>query len=231
MVKLVIKPALAAGIAFAAIAAVATPAAAQVNGIGVTEPPVAVAGSQALQTGFQQIATTYATQRQALEQRQTQRQALVQQFDTNSDGQIDDAEAAPTNDPTNPTVVQIQALDQQIAEIQAPIQLAQLYVVSQVAQQYAASVQQVISDKGVQILLSPEALVYAPPEADLTEEVVAVLNTRVPTVSITPPADWQPGQTTVNLYQQIQQVLMMARMQQQQAAQQAAGAQAPVEGR
>lgn len=227
MIKQILKPALAAGIALAAIS---VPAAAQVNGIGVTEPPVAVAGSQALQTGFQQIATTYETQRTALTAAQTQRQALVQTFDTNGDGQIDDAEAVPTNDATNPTVQQVQALDQQIAEIQAPIQLAQLYVVSQVAQQYGASVQQVISDQGVQILLSPEAVVYAPQEADLTEEVIAVLNARIPTVSITPPEGWQPGQTTVQLYQQIQQVLVMARMQQQQAAQAAAG-QAPVEGR
>ncbi|GAA0281313.1 hypothetical protein GCM10009127_23230 [Alteraurantiacibacter aestuarii] len=223
-----IKPALAAGIALVALA---TPAAAQVNGIGVVEPPVAIAGTQALQTGFQQIGTTYQAQRTSLEQRQTQRQTLVQTLDTNGDGQIDDAEAAVTNDATNPTVQQIQALDAQIAEIQAPIQLAQLYVVSQVAQQYSASVQQVIADQSVQILLSPEAVVYAPQEADLTEEIVAVLNTRIPTVSITPPADWQPNQAVVTLYQQIQQVLVMARMQQQQAAQAAAAGQAPVEGR
>ena len=226
MFKHVIKPALVAGIALAVLPVTA---AAQVNGIAVTEAPVAVAGSQALQTGYQQIANTYAAQRTALQERQTQRQTLVQTFDTNSDGQIDDAEAVPTTDASNPTVLQIQALDQQIAEMQGPIQLAQVYVVSQVAEQYTAAVRQVISDTGTQILLSPEALVYAPPEADLTEEIIAVLNTRIPSVSITPPANWQPNQNTVALYQQIQQLLAMARMQQQQAAQ--AGGAPAVEGR
>ena len=78
--------------ALALAAAVATPAAAQVNGIGVTDPAIAIATSQALGTAYQQIGTTYAAQRTQLEQLQQQRETLVRQFDTNNDGQMSEAE-------------------------------------------------------------------------------------------------------------------------------------------
>ena len=136
-----------------------------------------------------------------------------------------------TNDPNNATVLQVAALEQQIAEVQAPIQLARLYVVNQVGQQYTAAVQQVITDKSIQILLSPEAVVYAPEAADVSQDVVAVLNTRLPAVSITPPAGWQPNQATVNMYQQVQQVFAIARAQQEAAGAGTPAAAPAAEGR
>ncbi len=205
------------------------PAAAQVNGIATADTAVAVARTQALQTGFQQISTQYEGQRPALEQAQQSRQTLVQQLDTNTDGQLSETEvsAAPPA-----TVQSIQGLEQQIAQIQGPIQRARVYVVSQIAQQYSAAVQQVISDRSIQILITPEAIVYAPEAADVTEAVAQALNARVPSVQITPPDDFQPTQATVQLFQQIQQLLVLSAMQQQQQQQGAAGQQQqPVEGR
>jgi Skp family chaperone for outer membrane proteins len=216
------KPALAAAL-IAAAAAAAVPAAAQVNGMATADTAVAVAGTTALQTGYQQIATQYEAQRQTLDQRQQQRNQLVQQLDTNGDGQLDEAEA---NAAPEATVQQVQALDQEIQTIQAPIQLARLYVVSQVAQQYGAAVQQVITDRSIQIMISPEAIIYAPDEANVTQAITDSLNTRVPSVTTTVPEGWQPTQATVNLFQQIQQLLVLSAMQQQQAAQQP-GAAAP----
>lgn len=224
MMKKLIAPALAAGIALAAV-----PAAAQVNGMAVAETAVAVAGSQPLQSGFQQVGTTYDAQITALEQYQTQRQQLLQQLDTNGDGSLDEAEQAVLEDANNPVVQQIASLEQNINTVQAPIQLARLYVVSQVAEQYGPAVQQVISDRQIQIMLSPEAIVYAPDEANVTQLVSQAINSRLPTVSITPPQGWQPTQATVNLYQQVQQVFAIARAQQQAAAAQAP-AQAPATG-
>ncbi len=213
------KPALAAIIAAAGLGAGA-PAAAQVNGIATADTALAIASTQALQTGYQQIATQYEPQRQTLEQRQQQRNTLVQQLDTNADGQLDEAEgaAAPAA-----TVSQVQALDQEIQQIQAPIQLARLYVVSQIAQQYAPAVQQVIADRSIQMLIAPDAIIYAPEAANVTQAVTDALNTRVATAAIAVPADFQPNQATVNLFQQIQQLLVMSAMQQQQ--------QQPVAGR
>lgn len=210
----ILKPALAAGIALAGLAA--APVAAQVNGIATANTAVAVAGTSALQTGYQQIATQYESQRQSLEQTQQQRQALVQQLDTNGDGQLSDAEA---NAAPEATVTQVQQLDQQIQQIQGPIQRARVYVVSQLAEQYSAAIQQVISDRSIQMMISPDALIYAPDSADVTQSVTEALNTRVPTANITVPEGWQPNQATVQLFQQIQQVLMLAAMQQQQQQQ------------
>lgn len=217
---------LASGLALSALAT--APAAAQVNGIATADTAMAVAGTQALQTGYQQIATQYEPQRQTLEQRQQQRNQIVQQLDTNSDGQLSEEEA---NAAPDATVQQVQALDQEIQQIQGPIQLARIYVVSQLAQQYAAAVQQVISDRSIQLLIAPEAVLYAPEAANVTQAVTQALNTRVPSVQVTPPQGWQPTQATVQLFQQIQQLLVLSAMQQQQ--QQGAGAQQqpPVEGR
>jgi len=216
----------------AAASAIAAPASAQINGIATADTAAAVAGTQALQTGYQQIATQYEAQRQTLDQRQQSRTQLAQQLDTNSDGQLDDAEAAAAPEAT---VQQIQALDQEIAQIQAPIQRARVYVVSQLAQQYAPAAQQVISDRSIQILISPEAIIYAPETANVTPAITQALNTRVPQASVDVPQDWQPTQATVNLFQQVQQLLVLSAMQQQQAQQQgqapAPAQQAPVEGR
>ncbi len=217
------KSALGAACAVAG-ASFAIPAAAQVNGIATADIGFAVANSQAFQTGYQQIATQYQAQRTTIEQRTQQRQQLIQSFDTNGDGQIDQTEQAATQDPNNATVQQVQAIDQEIATLQQPINRARVYVVQQVAQQYSAALQQVISDQNIQFVMTPEAIVYAPEAADVTNSVVTALNTRVPNVQVAPPADWQPSEAAVGLFQQIQQILMMAAMQQQQSAAQGGAA-------
>ncbi|WAT18649.1 OmpH family outer membrane protein [Aurantiacibacter sp. MUD11] len=215
--KIFTKTAMSASLAVAGVA-LATPAAAQVNGIATADINSAVIGSQAFQTGYTQINTQYQAQRTTIDQRQQQRQQLIQTFDTNGDGQLDATEQQATQDPNNATVQQIQAIDQELATLQQPINRARVYVVQQVAQQYSAALQQVISDKNIQFVISPDVLVYEAQGADVTADVVTALNTRVPSVQITPPADWQPSEAAVNLFQQIQQLLMLAAMQQQQAA-------------
>lgn len=224
------KTSFGAALAVAA-ASLAIPASAQVNGIATADISYAVANSQAFQSGYQQIATQYQAQRTTIDQRQQQRQQLIATFDTNSDGQIDATEQAATQDPNNATVQQIQAIDQEIATLQQPINRARVYVVQQVAQQYSASMQQVISDQNIQFVIAPESLIYGPEAADVTEAVTTVLNARVPSVAIVPPADWQPSDAAVSLFQQIQNILLMAAMQQQQAAAAQAPAAAPVSGR
>jgi Skp family chaperone for outer membrane proteins len=216
--------------ALALTAAMAVPAAAQVNGVAVTEPAIAIAGSAALQAAYTQIGTTYAAQRTQLEQLQQQRDTLVRQFDTNNDGQLSDAEQQAAQ--ANATAVQqLQTLDQTIQTTQAPIQLARVYVIEQIALQYGNAVQQVVSAGNISLILNPSTVVYAAEAVDVTDEIVAKLNTLVPTVATTVPAGWQPQRQSVQLYQEVQQMLLTAAQQQQAAAQQAAPAQAPVQGR
>lgn len=210
----------ALGVAMLPAFVLATPAQAQINGIAVAEPAVAIAGSQALQNGFQLISTTYAAQFTQVEQLNAQRVQILQTLDRNSDGQLDESEQADlTQD--SPVVQQINTLDQQLQEAQAPIQMASLYVVAQVGQQYAPAVQQVINERSIQILLSPDAVDYFAPGLNVTPLVVNAINARLPSVSITPPQGWQPTEATVELFQQVQRVRALLRAQ---AQQQAAGA-------
>lgn len=213
----------AAVAALAALAAV--PAAAQVNGIAVADPAIAVAGSQALQTAYNQIGTTYAAQRTQLDQLQQQRTALARQFDTNGDGQLSDAEqtAAQAN---TAVVQQINGLDQQINTIQQPITIARVYVIEQIATQLNSVVQQVVAANNIQLIISPESALYIADAADVTDDIITSLNAAAPTVSATAPAGWQPQQQSVQLYQRVSEILLSVAMQQQQAQQQA-GAQAP----
>jgi Skp family chaperone for outer membrane proteins len=211
--------------ALALTAALAVPAAAQVNGIGVTDPAVAIASAQALGTAYQQIGTTYAAQRTQLEQLQGQRDALVRQFDTNGDGQLSDAEQQAAQSNTS-AVQQLQTLDQTNQQTQAPIQLARIYAIEQIALQYGTAVQNVVTANNVSMILTPASVVFATDAVDITDEIVAQLNTLVPAVSTSVPAGWQPQRQSVTLFQEVQQMLMNA-AQQQAAQQQSAAPQQP----
>jgi Skp family chaperone for outer membrane proteins len=205
-------------------AAIAVPASAQVSGIGVAEPAIVVAGSQALSGAYAQIGTTYQAQRTQLDQLDQQRLTLIKKFDTNNDGKIDQAEQKAAQAENNATRKQLETLDTQINQVQAPINLAAAYAVSQIAQQLGAAVQQVVSQGNVQLILPSSEVLYAADAANLNQKVTTALNSRLPQVSISPPAGWQPDQATIQLFQDVQQVRLAAA--QAQAQQQQAGANA-----
>ena len=228
MMKTILKPALAAGIALAALSA---PAAAQVNGMAMMRAPIAIAQSQALINAFQAIDTANAAQITQIGQLAQQRAQLLQgldangngqleELDTNGDGQLDQTEQG------NPTVAQAAGLEQQINQLQQPIQLAQLYVVTQVAEQAGPAAQSVVTERNISVLIEPEAVRYAAQGFDITPLVVTALNTRFPAAQTTVPAGWQPtDEGAINLYQQVLQVLQAI------AARQQAAAAPAVEGR
>ena len=223
----------------AASALAALPAAAQVSGVAVTDPAIAIAGAQARQTAYQQINTTFQAQLTQMEQVQQQRAGLLRQFDTNGDGQLNEQEqtAAQAN---TAVIQQIQGLDQQIATIQQPITQARVYVIEQLLMQYSAALQQVTSQNNVQLVLNPNGVVWAADAVDITQRVTAALNQLAPTVSTTVPQGWQPNRQSVALYQEVQDILVSVAVQQAQAqqaqgqaapAQNQAPAQQPVQGR
>ena len=112
----------------------------------------------------------------------------------------------------------VQQLNQTIAQAQQPIVRARVYAIEQIAMQYSVAAQQVIGEKQIQFILTPGSVVYAAEAADVTDEIVAALNARVPTVSITPPEGWQVNRQSYSLYEQVQDILVSAAIQQQQAA-------------
>ncbi|MEP3050084.1 MAG: OmpH family outer membrane protein [Erythrobacter sp.] len=201
-------------------AAMAVPATAQVQGnYAIVDVATVVVGTTAFQTAYQQIATTYQPQIDTRRARGEQRQTLLQQLDTNNDGQFDEAEQ--TAAANTPQVAQIQALDQEIQTLSAQIDGARVFAVEQILAQYPAAMQEVVEAQQLQLVLSPENVIFAAPEADVSALVTTSLNAKVPSVAIVPAQGWQPNRNSVALYQQIQQLLLTAQaIQQQQAAQQ-----------
>lgn len=201
-------------------AAMAVPATAQVQGnMATVNLPAAVINSNAFTTAYTQISTTYKPQIDTIQARQQEGQTLLQQLDTNSDGQLDEAEQQAAQNSAQAT--RLQAIDQEVAQLTDQIDAARVYAVEQILMQYRPSLEQVVQQLGVQVVLAPESVVYAPPQANITQQVTAALNTRVPSVAIVPPQNWRPSRNVVAVYQQIQQTLAAAQaiQAQQQAAQ------------
>jgi Skp family chaperone for outer membrane proteins len=209
------KLAAAGAVAVAAFAPL--PAAAQVAGIATTSPEIVIARSAARNTAYQQIQTTYAPQIQQVRTLQQEVQTLVKSLDTNNDNQISDAERN-----AKPAVItQIQQKEQQINTAARPITVAQAYVLDQLAREYDGARQQVVTAKRIQIMLAPDAIQWAPPAVDVTNDIVNALNTRKPTVTTAVPAGWQPTQQILQLQQGVQQILLAAAQQQAASVQQA----------
>lgn len=171
-------------------------AAAQVGGVAVADPEAAVANSRAWSAARTQIQTTYKTQ---LDQANARRQAisaelqpLVTAYQT--------AAAAPgaSEASLRPQAQAIQTKEQaanaELARLTQPAQRAQAYALEQISAKLPDAVNAAVRAKTVSLLLRPNAALYANPSADITSAITAELDRVVPTVSITPPANWQPGQ-------------------------------------
>jgi Skp family chaperone for outer membrane proteins len=175
--------------------AVASPALAQVNGIAVANPEGAVLQSNAWKAAITQIQTTYKAQLDQAQARQTAVQAelrpLVEAFEK--------ARAAPNANEaalrTQATTIQQreQTANAELQRLTQPVQRARAYAAEQIGAQLQPAVNAAMARKKVTLLLRPEAAVQAAPTTDITADVTTELNRLVPTVSITPPANWQPG--------------------------------------
>ncbi|KZX86337.1 hypothetical protein A3718_04690 [Erythrobacter sp. HI0019] len=205
-----------AAAALAGTVAIATPAAAQVAGIATSSPEAVIVRSQARIAAYQQIDQQFAAQIGQIRTLRQEMQTLQQSLDTDSNGQLSQAELQ-----ANPGVVQqIQQKEQQLGQASQPIVLAQTYAIEQLINDYQNVRQQVVQQKNIQLLLTPDAIQWAPEAVNVTDDLVAVLDQRVPTVQITPPEGWRPRQDSLAAQQTVSQVLM--NVAQQQAAQQQA---------
>jgi len=210
-----------------ALGITAAPAAAQVDGrLATADVSRAIIGTSALQTAYSQIGTTYQAQIQTRQTKQQELATLLQPFDANGNGQLDDSELSSVQ--SSPNFAQIQTLEQEVGSITGQVNNARLYAVEQILVQYPAALNDVVTQQQIVMVLQPGNLQYAAEGADITQQITAALNTKVPSVEIVPPADYRPSREGAQLFQQIQQTLMTAqRMQQQSAAQGQQPAQAP----
>ncbi len=195
-----------AGVAFAPFAMTAANAqAAAAPAPAASLPPVpvavfnqeaAVVNTAAYKAAAAQIQTTFKTQIAAY---QTRGQAL-QAEQVTLRAEIETMQKNPAT--TKP------ALDAKIAAFQAKAQAAQAelnrlalpfarpdaYVKEQIDSKTEAALKAAMSARKVSLVISPEAVIAAQNAADITLDVVNQLNALVPSASITPPANWQPGQ-------------------------------------
>jgi len=207
--------------ALLSVAAISAPASAQVAGIATADTAVAITRSKALGTAYQQIGTQYATVAQQLQAKRVEINNLNAQLDTNKDKELTQVELDVAIKAKNPLLTQIDAKQKELNTLQEPVFLAQLYAVEQIALKYDAAQQAVITAKKINVILAPDAFVWAPEAVDVTAAITAELDKAVPSVPITPPAGWRPSRQIGALYQQIQQLINTATQQAQAAAAQA----------
>jgi len=174
----------------------ATTATAQVGGVAVADPQAAIANSRAWTTARGQIQTTYKTQ---LDQAETRRQAianelrpLVQAFETARAAPNANQQALQTQAQTIQT--REQAANAELQRLTLPAQRAQAYAIEQIQAQLGTAVQSAVRARNVSLLVSPQAVLFQQPTADITAAITTELDRLVPTVNTTPPANWQPGQ-------------------------------------
>lgn len=205
-----------AGLALTALAAL--PAHAQVEGrMATVDISRTIIGSTAFQTAYEQVNTTYTQQNELRRTKAQERQTLLAKFDKNKDNKIEGDEKTAMD--KSPDFAKLQTLEQEIVGLSNQIDGARIYAIEQIIVQYGSALQDVTTQQQIKLVLEPNSLLFAPPEADITQQVTAALNTRVPAVGVVPPAGWQPSREGVQLFQDIQQRLAIAaQLQQQQAA-------------
>ncbi|HWK34643.1 OmpH family outer membrane protein [Sphingomonas sp.] len=186
---------LAAAAAIPGTVALVAPAQAQVAGIAVANPEGAVGRSKAWTAAQQQIQTTYKTQLDQAEARRkaiaTELQPLYAAFETARNAP--NANEAALRTQAQAIQTKETAGNQELGRLTAPAQRAQAYALEQIQAQLSAAVTAATTRKNVQLLLRPDAALFAQPTADITADITTELDRLVPSVSTTPPANWQPG--------------------------------------
>ena len=207
----------------AAPLAFGTVATAQVSGIATANPTIAIAKTKAFSAAYSQIGTQYKSSFDQIDARNKTLNDLRAQLDTDKNKQLTQEELDAAVRAKSPVLKSMETEETEIQKLQTPAIKAQMFAVENIFKEYSNAQQQVVSDKKISVILSPDAFIYAPPQTDITDAITAVLDTRVPTVSTTPPADWQPQRNTISLHQQLQQLLVASAR--NQAAQQPPAAQ------
>jgi Skp family chaperone for outer membrane proteins len=192
----------AAPLAFGSVAT------AQVSGIATANPTIAIAKTKAFSAAYSQIGKQYESYFDQIDARNKTLNGLRAQLDTDNNKQLTQEELDAAVKAKSPVLKSIETEEAEIQKLQTPAIKAQMFAVESIFNEYSNAQQQVVTSKKIGVILSPDAFIYAPPQTDVTDDITAVLDTRVPTVSTTPPADWQPQRNTVSLHQQLQQLLV-----------------------
>ncbi len=199
--KTLLKPIAYAALLLAGTATVAQaksapePVAASKGPIAVVNLNNVVGNSTAFKTAQSQSTVTYQAQ---ISQAETRKAAIIAQLQPMADKFQRDRAAPNANQAALQQEGQtIQSLqDSGTAELQRimqPVQLSNAYVQEQISDKLGAAMQAAMTKNGVSVLLKAEAVqMVTSATYDLTPEVLAELNTALPSVQIVPPAGWLP---------------------------------------
>jgi len=194
--KTLLKPALAAGIALAAVASpvAVAPSFAQAANVGVVNAEAVLRSTDAFRSAEQQRPTTYKAQIDSYNARRTQLQTQLQPLVAKLQA---DAKAANPNQQAlaqqQATIQQIQTAGQQeLQQLIAPVMLSQAYVEEQVADKFPAALEAAAKKKKVTLILSPDSVLFADATLNLNQDVLTALNAAIPTAQLVPPEGWLP---------------------------------------
>lgn len=183
----------------AAVIAMAAPANAQTNILIMNEERI-VAESQ--------VGQHIATRMQAIRaEMDAELQALLTPIQEESDRlNAETASLTPEAIQARPDLMQrIQALNAQAQQAEAlrqrlaqELQATQRQAMRPVLEALQAVLQEVVAERGAQILIDRSTLVYADPSIDISDSVIERLNQRLPTTAVNrvrlPQDEQQPGQ-------------------------------------
>ncbi len=180
----------------AAPAAAPAPASNVVQGIAVANLQAAVSNTDAFRVAQQQRPVTYKPQYDQAQARgnalEAQIKPMIDRFNAARQG---------TMTPALQTQLQTQARaiqdlqekgKQEIQQILLPVALSEAFVNEQIEDKLDQAVQKAMEKSRVTLLLQPGAVLARANAYDLTDEIVAELNTLLPTAQLVPPQGWEP---------------------------------------
>lgn len=164
--------------------------------VAVFDMERAIADSAAYKAANAQIQAAYKTQITAFQTRETALQAEVAALQTELQNlQKNPATPKATLDAKVAAYqARGRAAQAELQRLAAPFARPDAYVQEQIQGKIDQSVRAAMTAKRVGILLKPDAVMAFLGGLDLTPDVITQLNALVPSASITPPANWQPGQ-------------------------------------
>ncbi len=174
--------------------ALALPGTAQAQ-VAVANPEAAIANSKAWATARTQIQTTYKAQIDQAEARRTaisaELQPLVTAYQTAASAP--NANQASLRTQAQNIQTRENTANQELQRLTAPAQRSQSYVLEQISAKLKDAIDNAARARNAVVVVRPDAALSVQPSADITAAVTTELDRLVPSVSTTPPANWQPG--------------------------------------
>ncbi|MCW1384732.1 OmpH family outer membrane protein [Novosphingobium sp. KCTC 2891] len=195
--KLRIASALIAGLLVSAAPAAmaqSTPGGTVAAGIAIANPPAVVASSNAYKTSQTQRPVTYKAQIDQANTRKAQIEAQLKPLVAKLEA--DSKAANPNRAALQSQYEQIQQIqqsgEQEIQQILAPLNLSQQYVLEQIGDKLDDATQRAMTKKKITVVLDSQGVIKADQVYNLNQDILAELNTLLPSAQLVPPAGWMP---------------------------------------